>query len=122
AYRGRDRLLCRTVNPSARLSNMIRFTTNPDAAKGGGSRRQRGGCACAGRLVSMSRKNRASLTDRVAKGAEASLAAQNYVSLIEALVGIGWLDPGAVRRWRHGQIDCLEEALQTNPSRISEAM
>jgi hypothetical protein len=27
-----------------------------------------------------------------------------------------------VRRWRQGQIDCLEEALQTNPSRISEAI
>src|SRR2546430_14665761 len=70
----------------------------------------------------MSRKNRASLTDRVVKAADASLAAQHYVSLIDALVGIGWLDPGAARRWRHGQIDCLEEALQTNPSRISEAM
>ena len=44
------------------------------------------------------------------------------MSTVDVLVGIGWLDPGAVKRWRQGQIDCLEGALQTNPSRISEAM
>ena len=56
------------------------------------------------------------------KAAEASLAAQDYVSTVDVLVGMGWLDPGAVKRWRQGQIDCLEGALQTNPSRLSEAM
>ena len=70
----------------------------------------------------MSRKNRRTLAERVIKAAEASLAAQDYVSAIDVLVGIGWLDPGAVKRWRQGQIDCLEGALQTNLSRISEAM
>ncbi|HXQ66433.1 MAG TPA: hypothetical protein VN980_07675 [Alphaproteobacteria bacterium] len=69
----------------------------------------------------MSRKNRGTLADRVIKAAEASLAAQDYVSTVDVLVGIGWLDPGALKRWRQGQIDCLEGALQTNPSRISEA-
>jgi hypothetical protein len=69
----------------------------------------------------MSRKNRRTLAERVIKAAEASLAAQDYVSAIDVLVGIGWLDPGAVKRWRQGQIDCLEGAVQTNPSRISEA-
>jgi hypothetical protein len=38
------------------------------------------------------------------------------------LVGIGWLDPGAVERWRRGQIDYLERVVQTNLSRISGAM
>jgi hypothetical protein len=70
----------------------------------------------------MNRKNRANLVDRVAKAAEASLAAQHYVSPLDVLVGIGWLDPGTLKRWRQGQIDCLEEALQTGPPRISEAM
>jgi hypothetical protein len=70
----------------------------------------------------MSRKNRADLADRVIKAAEMSLATQHYVSAIDVLVGIGWLDPGAVRRWRQGQIDCLEGAIQTSPPRISEAM
>ena len=70
----------------------------------------------------MSRKNRNTLADRVIKAAEAALAAQDYVSPIDVLVGIGWLDPGSVERWRRGQIDCLERVVQTNLPRISEAM
>lgn len=37
------------------------------------------------------------------------------------LVGIGWLDPGVVKRWQQGQTDCLETVVRTNPPRISEA-
>ena len=48
-------------------------------------------------------KNRGKLADRVIKAAETSLAAQHYVSPIGVLVGIGWLDPGAEKRWRQGQ-------------------
>lgn len=70
----------------------------------------------------MSRKNRRTLADRVTEAAETSLAVQHYVSAIDVLVGIGWLDFGAVKRWRQGQIDCLEGAIQANLSRISEAM
>ena len=70
----------------------------------------------------MSRKNRVPLADRAAKAAEAALAARHFVSAIDILVGIGWLDPRAVERWRRGQIDCLEEVVRTNLPRISEAM
>ena len=71
----------------------------------------------------MNRRNRDDkLADRVVKAAEASLAAQHYVSPVDVLVGIGWLDPGAEKRWRQGQIDRLEGAVQTNLPRISEAM
>jgi len=70
----------------------------------------------------MSRKNRRALADRVIEAAEASLAAQHYVGTIDVLVGIGWLDAGAVKHWQQGRIDCLEAAVQTNPSRIAEAM
>ena len=70
----------------------------------------------------MSRKNRNTLADRVIKAAEAALAAQDYVSPIDVLVRIGWLDAGPVERWRRGQIDCLERVVQTNLPRISEAM
>jgi len=70
----------------------------------------------------MSPENRRRLANRVAKVAEALLAAQNYVSPVDVLVGIGWLDPGAVKRWRQGQVDYLERVVQTNLSRISEAM
>jgi hypothetical protein len=70
----------------------------------------------------MNRKNGTALADRVVKAAEAALAAQGYVSPVDALVGIGWLDVGAVERWQRGQIDCLEGAMQTNVPRILEAL
>ncbi len=70
----------------------------------------------------MNRKNRNALAERVVKAAEAALAAQDYVSPIDVLVGIGWLDVRTVERWRRGQIDCLERAVRTNLPRISEAM
>jgi hypothetical protein len=70
----------------------------------------------------MSRKNRVPLADRVAKAAEAALAARHFVSAIDVLVGIGWLDPEAVEHWRRGQIDRLERVVRTNLPRISEAM
>jgi hypothetical protein len=70
----------------------------------------------------MNPNNRKKLFDRVTRAAEAALAAQGYASPIDVLVGIGWLDMGTVQRWRRGEIDCLERAIQTNLSRISEAM
>src|ERR1700738_5464092 len=70
----------------------------------------------------MMRKERMRLADRVGGAAKAALAAQDYVSPIAVLVGIGWLDARTVEHWRRGQIDCLERAVQTNLPRISEAM
>jgi hypothetical protein len=70
----------------------------------------------------MSRKKRVPLADRVNQAAEAALVDRHFASAIDVLVGIGWLDPGAVERWRRGQIDCLEEAVQVDPPRISKAM
>jgi len=67
-------------------------------------------------------QNRKKLTARVTRAAEAALAAQKYVSAVDVLVGIGWLHTGAVKQWRQGQIDYLERVVQTNLSRISEAM
>jgi hypothetical protein len=46
----------------------------------------------------MTPNNRKNLADRVAKAAEASLAANHYVSPIDVLVGIGWLDPAIRER------------------------
>ena len=70
----------------------------------------------------MPRQNHIPLADRVTRAAETALAAQGYVSPIDVLVGIRWLDPGAEKRWQQGQLDCLADAIQTNPSRITEAM
>jgi len=70
----------------------------------------------------MNPKNRTKLANRVTKAAEAVLAAQHYVAPVDVLVGIGWLDGGTVKRWRQGQVEYLERAVQTNLPRISEAM
>jgi hypothetical protein len=67
----------------------------------------------------MSRQNRVPLADRVAKAAKSALAAGHFVSAMDILVGIGWLDLGAGAA---GQIDCLEEVVRANLPRISEAM
>jgi hypothetical protein len=66
--------------------------------------------------------NRKPLPDRIARAAEAALAAQGYVSPVDVFTGIGWLDPGAAERWRRGQVDCIESAAQTSLPRILEAL
>jgi len=68
------------------------------------------------------RKNRRTLAERVITAAERTLAAQKYVSSIDVLLGIGWLDPTTLKHWRQGQVDYLERVVQTNLPRISEAM
>jgi hypothetical protein len=70
----------------------------------------------------MNSANRSKLADRVVRAAEASLAARGYVSLFDVLSGIGWIEAGAAKRWQQGQVDCLEGVIQTNPSRVAEAM
>jgi hypothetical protein len=70
----------------------------------------------------MSTKNRQSLADRVARAAETSLATEEYVAPLDVLMGIGWLDASTEKRWRLGQIESLEAALQINPARIAEAL
>ena len=70
----------------------------------------------------MKPENRSKLAERVIRAAEAALAARDYMSPIDVLVGIGWLDAGAVKRWRQGQIEFLENIVGTKLSRISEAM
>jgi hypothetical protein len=66
--------------------------------------------------------NRSKLADRIARAAEAALAAQGYVSPLNVLCGIGWLSADAEKRWRQGQVDALERVSQTSLPRIAEAM
>jgi hypothetical protein len=70
----------------------------------------------------MDRDKHRRLADRVVKAAEVALAARNYVSPLDVLMGIGWLDGGAVKRWQQGQLDDIEGAIQTKPVSIVEAM
>src|SRR2546430_2560994 len=67
-------------------------------------------------------KSRKSLAERVDRAAQAALGSRKNVSPIDVLVGIGWLDPGAVKRWRQGQIDHLWGVVQVDASRILQAM
>jgi hypothetical protein len=70
----------------------------------------------------MNPDNRNKLRQRVAGAAESALAKQGYVSAIDILTGIGWLDQATLKRWRQGQLPYLERGIQTNLSRISEAI
>jgi hypothetical protein len=71
----------------------------------------------------MGRKTkRRPLDERVAEAAEAALAAQKYVGAIDVLLGVGWLAPSLWKQWERGQIDCLEEILQVNPTSLAEAL
>jgi hypothetical protein len=67
----------------------------------------------------MARRN---LEDRVVSAAETALAAQGYVTAIDVLVGIGWLDAIHVKRWGTGQLPDLEHLAQVDLSRIGDAI
>ncbi len=70
----------------------------------------------------MGRKDKATLAERVARAAKASLAAQGYVSPVDVFLGIGWLNPTTFKDWQQGRVDCLDEVLQTKSLRQSEAL
>jgi hypothetical protein len=70
----------------------------------------------------MRRKNRVPLDDRVAKAGERALASQHFVSAVDVLVGIGWLNFRLMQNWQRGQVDCLEDVIQINLPRIREVM
>ncbi len=54
--------------------------------------------------------------------AEAALAEQSYVSPIDVLIGVGWLTPQAVERWRQGRVEDLERLAQADLDKLSEAI
>lgn len=62
------------------------------------------------------------LEARVERAAEAALARQKYVSAIDILIGVGWLTPPAVDRWRQGRVEDLERVTQANLAKLSDAM
>src|SRR5262245_21885399 len=70
----------------------------------------------------MNRKNRPPLIERISAAAEACLARQNYVSAVGVFMRIGWLMLDPFKRWQQGRADSLEEGIQTNPARLSEAL
>jgi len=63
-----------------------------------------------------------SLEQRVVRAAEAALAAQDYVSPIDVLTGMGLLAPSNVEAWRKGLINYLREMMQGSPEKINRAL
>jgi hypothetical protein len=67
-------------------------------------------------------KGRDWLERRVIEAAEAALAERQYVTAIDVLVGLGWLQPRHVRQWRQGRIDYLERVTQADLRKVARAM
>jgi hypothetical protein len=61
--------------------------------------------------MSASRKQKATLQERVTGAAEGILRHQDYVSPIDLLCRMGLLSESAVQRWRHGSVATLHEVL-----------
>jgi len=59
---------------------------------------------------------------RVIRVADAALLDRGYVSVIDILVGLGWLSPSHVHAWRQGGIPDLESAVSAGLGKISTAM
>jgi hypothetical protein len=50
------------------------------------------------------------------------LAQRKFVTSIDVLVGLGWLDPRRVEEWRQGRVDYLERVVAASLGKISTAM
>ncbi len=59
---------------------------------------------------------------RVRRAAERVLAEQQYVRPIDVLLGLGWLAPSHLDRWRQGRVPHLEQVIQANLGKVSTAM
>jgi hypothetical protein len=70
----------------------------------------------------MANDNQRKLEQRVVRAADAALAERRFVTALDVVVGIGWLSPQAVDRWRQGRVEYLEREVQANLHKISTAM
>ncbi len=59
---------------------------------------------------------------RVRGIAAAVLDEQQYVSVIDVVTGLGWLSYSPLKAWQQGRMECLEEALQAGPDKITAAL
>jgi hypothetical protein len=70
----------------------------------------------------MASKTQRRLEERVVRAAEAALSHHRYVSPIDVLVGMGFLQPSQLEAWRHGRVPYLERVVQANLGMITRAM
>jgi hypothetical protein len=59
---------------------------------------------------------------RVVRAAEAVLDERRFVTSIDVLVGLGWLEPRRVDEWRQGRVPYLEAVVIASLGKISTAM
>lgn len=81
--------------------------------------------ALAARVVfatEVSAGNGSKLEQRVVRAAEAALAERKFVTAIDVLVGVGWLEPRRVDEWRQGRVPYLERVVIASLGKISTAM
>jgi hypothetical protein len=62
------------------------------------------------------------LERRVMTAAQAALARQKFVTPIDVLIGVGWLEPAHVERWRHGRVAYLERVATANLHKLGTAL
>jgi hypothetical protein len=65
---------------------------------------------------------RQDIQTRVRRVAEHALVEQHYVSPIDVLLGLGWLAPSHMDRWRQGRVSYLEREVQASLGKTSMAM
>ena len=66
--------------------------------------------------------NRGEIDRRVVRAAEAALAKRKFVTAIDVLVGVGWLEPRRVDEWRQRRVEYLERVTVASLGKISTAM
>jgi hypothetical protein len=69
-----------------------------------------------------SSSGRQKLERRVVAVAEQVLAEQRYVTAVDVLVGLGWLTPSSVDRWRQGRVESLEAVVDAGLGKVTAAM
>ena len=70
----------------------------------------------------MPRGSGGKLDRRVVRAAEAALAQRRFVTVIDALVGLGWLEPRRVDEWRQGRVPDPVGGRDREPGKDSTAM
>lgn len=63
-----------------------------------------------------------SLEPRVARIAEATLADQRFVTPIDVLIGLGWLDEAKADLWRKGFVTSLDRCIRAKPVEVTDAL
>jgi hypothetical protein len=66
--------------------------------------------------------NGSRLERRVVRAAEAALAERRFVTAIDVLVGVGWLEPRRVDEWRQGRVPYLEAVVIASLGKVSSAL